>query len=206
MSTAQPDRSKIDEFIRVLSGEDELGAVVRAHIHIEALLFKLLGLLVKDEDYLRKLNLEFSQCVDLAVALGLGREHAKGLRAFGGLRNEFAHNLDSELSEGRVNNLYESLSATDKEVVQVAYVQTNSQLGVSPPKFKDLTPKERFVLIAVALRGMLEVALLEVQKNQSISFLVEIAKQPPACDALNGRVPACISPSCRITVSAFALG
>jgi len=165
MSTAQPDRSKIDEFIKVLNGEEELGAVVRAHIHIEALLFKLLGLLVKDENYLRKLNLEFSQCVDLVVALGLGREHAKGLHVFGGLRHEFEHNINSELSESRVNNLYESLSATDKEVVQDAYVQTNSPLGVSPPKLKDLTPKERFVLIAVALRGMLEVALLGVRKS-----------------------------------------
>ncbi len=48
--------------------------------------------------------------------------------------------------------------------MQLAYAKTNSQLGVSPPSFKDLTPKEKFVLIAVALRGLLQVALLEVRK------------------------------------------
>ena len=71
-----------DGFFKALSGEDELGVVIRAHIYLEARLLELLGLLVKDEDHLRKLNLEYSQCVDLAVALGFGQEHAKGLRAF----------------------------------------------------------------------------------------------------------------------------
>lgn len=165
MLTDQPAGETSDEFFKVLGGEDELGAVIRAHIYIEAHLLELLGLLVKDKDHLRKLNLEFSQYVDLAVALGLGQEHAKGLRAFGNLRNEFAHKLDSKLSENRINSLYESLSAPDKEIVQSAYVRTNTQLGVNPPKFKDLTPKERFVLIAVALRAMLQVALLAVRSG-----------------------------------------
>lgn len=165
MSIDQNAGFTIEDFIGVLNGEDELGAVIRAHIHIEALLLELLRLLVKDEEALRKLNLEFSQSVDLAIALGLGPEHAKGLRAFGKLRNEFAHDLNSQLSDGRINNLYESLSTTDKEVVQRAYARTNSQLGISPPSFKDLTPKEKFVLIAVALRGMLQGALLDVRKT-----------------------------------------
>src|SRR5438477_11303402 len=98
MSTSQSAGSTIEDFIKVLDGEDELGAVIRAHIHIEALLLELLRLLVKDEGALRKLNHEFSQSVDLAIALGLGPEHAKGLRAFGKLRNEFAHDLNSKLS------------------------------------------------------------------------------------------------------------
>ena len=72
MSTDQPAGFTIDDFMEVLNGEDELGAVIRAHIHIEALLLELLRLLVKDEGALRKLNLEFSQSVDLAIALGLG--------------------------------------------------------------------------------------------------------------------------------------
>ena len=49
----------IDEFTRVFFGEDELGAVVRAHIHVEARLLELIGLLVKDESYVRRLHLEF---------------------------------------------------------------------------------------------------------------------------------------------------
>lgn len=95
-----------DGFFKALSGEDELGVVIRAHFDLGARLLELLGLLGKDEDHLRKVNLEYSQCVDVAVALGLGQEHARGLRAFGNLRNEFAHKLDSKLSDSRINNLY----------------------------------------------------------------------------------------------------
>ncbi len=141
MSTKPPISSTLDDFTKVLNGEDELGAVIRAHIHIEALLLELLGLLVKDEEALKRLNHEFSQSVDLAIALGLGPEHAKGLRAFGNLRNEFAHNLNSKLSDSRINSLYESLSSKDKGIVQTAYARTNSQLGVSPPKFQETEPQ-----------------------------------------------------------------
>jgi hypothetical protein len=165
MSRDLPTGAIGDDFVRVLFGEDELGVVIRAHIYVEARLLELLSLLVKDENHLKKLNLEFSQYVDLAVALGLGQEHAKGLRAFGNLRNEFAHKLDSKLSESRINNLYESFSASDKEIVQAAYLRTKSQFGGGDPDFKDLNPKKRFILIAVALHGMLEVALSEVRKR-----------------------------------------
>jgi hypothetical protein len=157
-----------DGFFKALSGEDELGVVIRAHIYLEARLLELLGLLVKDEDHLRKLNLEYSQCVDLAVALGLGQEHAKGLRAFGNLRNEFAHKLDSKLSDSRINNLYESLSSSDKEIVQGAYVSTKSQLGGfggGGANLKELDPKRKFIPIAVALHGML-VATLSVLRQR----------------------------------------
>jgi hypothetical protein len=157
-----------DDFVQSLFGEDELGVVIRAHIYVEARLIEFLGLLVVDQDYLNKLDLEFSQCVDLAIALGLGQEHAKGLRAFGTLRNEFAHKLDSKLSENRIKSLYESFSASDKEIVQAAYVRTKSQVGGfggSDVNFKDLDPKKKFILIAVAVHGMLEAAILKVRKH-----------------------------------------
>lgn len=104
--------------------------------------------------------------------LGLGQEHARGLRAFGNLRNEFAHKLDSKLSKGRIKSLYEAFSALDKKVVQLAYVRTKSQLGGlggQDATFKDLDPKNQFILIAVALHGMLEVAISEIRKRQ-VSF------------------------------------
>jgi hypothetical protein len=166
MSTSQIMGPIEEDFIKTLFGEDELGVVIRAHIYLEARLLELLGLLVRDENHLKKLNLEYSQYVDLAVALGLDQEHAKGLRAFGTLRNEFAHKLDSTLSDTRINSLYQSLSSVDKEIVQAAHVRTESQLGGfggTAANFKDLEPKKKFILIAVALHGMLEVALSEVR-------------------------------------------
>lgn len=154
-------------FVGALFGEDELGVVVRAHIHIEAKLLELLELVVADPEYLERMDLDFGQRVNLAVALGLKSEHAPALSALGTLRNAFAHRLDAQLSEDRVNNLYAALSAGDKEIVQLAYYRTNTQLGKSDaPPFKKLSPKERFILISVALRAMLMTAIREIRVRQ----------------------------------------
>ena len=63
-------------FVGALFGEDELGVVVRAHIHIEAKLLELLELMVADPKHLERMDLDFGQRVNLAVALGLKPEHA----------------------------------------------------------------------------------------------------------------------------------
>jgi len=73
-----------DEFIQSLQAEDELGLVVRAHIHIEAKLIDLLSLLAEAKA-LEKMGLDYFQRVHLAVALGLKEEHSKGLLALGTL-------------------------------------------------------------------------------------------------------------------------
>jgi hypothetical protein len=163
-----PDpQGPVDRLISDLFREDELGVVVRAHIHIEARLLELLALLVTDTNYLDKMNLEFSQRVNLSVALGLKAEHAPALLALGTLRNRFAHRLDTTLSESTINNLYDALSAGDKTAVQSAYEQTKTQ--TSPPDigpFRSLSPKVRFTLISVALDAMLTTAIREARVRQ----------------------------------------
>jgi hypothetical protein len=149
-------------FMAALFGEDELGVVVRAHIHIEARLLELLSILVTDVTRLQRMDLDFAQSVHLAVALGLKAEHAPALLALGSLRNAFAHRLDTRLSDDNVNSLYTALSGGDKEVVQLAFKRTKAQQEVPDlPEFRRLDPKTRFILIAVALRAMLLVAVRE---------------------------------------------
>jgi hypothetical protein len=166
MTSSDNDFTEPDDFTKALFGEDELGAVVRAHIHVEAKLLELIGVLVEDESYIRRLKLEFSQHVDLAVALGLNADYAKGLRAFGNLRNDFAHKLDSRLSKERVCRLYESLSSREKELVQKAFMETPPTLEDSATDFNDCGPKSQFILIAVALHTLLEMVILSVRKGE----------------------------------------
>lgn len=154
-----------DEFFQSLQAEDELGLVIRAHIHIEAKLIELLSLLAEAKT-LDKIGLEYSQRVHLAVALGLKEEHSKGLLALGTLRNTFAHKLGSSLTESRVRSLYEALSADDKVVVQGAYLRTESALNQhGGKKFQKLSPRDRFVLIAVALQSILLLAIREAERR-----------------------------------------
>jgi hypothetical protein len=154
-------------FVGALFGEDELGVVVRAHIHIEAKLLELLELLVANPQHLERMDLGFAQRVNLAIALGLKSEHASGLSALGTLRNAFAHRLDVQLSEDRVTNLYAALSSSDKEVVHLAYTRTNVQMGRQDAlPFGRLSAKERFILISVALRAMLITAIGEIRARR----------------------------------------
>jgi hypothetical protein len=154
-----------DAFIEALQGEDELGVVIRAHIHIEAKVLEFLEL-AAEASALEKMGLDYAQRVHLAVALGLKQEHAKGLHALGSLRNAFAHRLDSKLPDERVNNVYQALGPSDKAAVQEAYDRTETQMKQHGfRKFNELPARDRFVLIAVALQGMLIVAIGELKRR-----------------------------------------
>jgi hypothetical protein len=154
-----------EAFFDALYGQDELGIVVRAHICIEAKLLELLEVLVTNSRHLERMNLEFEQRVHLAVALGLSEEHAPALLSLGKLRNDFAHQLDTQLSEQHANNLYEALSPSDKTTLQLIYKRMKSHMRTpSPPPFKQLEPRQRFILISLALRAKLEVAIKQTRE------------------------------------------
>ena len=149
------------EFFKALQGEDELGLVVRAHIHIEAKVLELLALCA-DSNFLEKMNLDYSQRVQLAVALGLKEEHARGLQALGKLRNIFAHKLNSSLTDERVDNLYKALSSIERDVIQRAYQTTEANLKrFEGRKFNQLPPRERFEFIVSAMQVVVISAINE---------------------------------------------
>lgn len=153
-----------DNFLTAVQGEDELGAVVRSHIYVESALVFLLEHLVVDKKYLGKLDLNYSQRVDLAIALGLKSEHAAPLHALGTIRNAFAHRLDAKLTKDRVDALYKQFSASDKEVLNAAFKRTSSQaLIVEAKSLRALPVKDQFTLMTVALRSLILVAIGELQ-------------------------------------------
>jgi hypothetical protein len=154
-----------NKFITDLLGEDVLGVVLRAHNYIEALLARLLDALVPSPEYLMKLNLDYSEKVDLSVAMGLGLEYACPLKALGSIRNKFAHRLDAVLFKDDTKNLYEGFCSDDKNVVQSTFERTKKQIAPEKTvKFKHLGPKDQFVLLVVTLRAMLLAAVLEAEE------------------------------------------
>ena len=158
-----------EKFHDALRGEDELGVVIRAHIHIESRLMNLMELFFSAPEHLSKLALEYEQMVMLAVACGLNLEFASPLRVLGKIRNRFAHKLDSSLDKQQVRNLYEAFSPTNKQVIQQAYRNTEDQVAEpTKEKFEDLNAKSQFILLVVALDGMLLVAINDVKSRQSI--------------------------------------
>jgi len=159
-----------EAFYKALQSEDEMGQVIRAHIHIEYQLNELLKLLIPDYEILEKMEnkLEFFQKAHLACALGLKNEALSPLLAIGRLRNNFAHKLNTTLNHDRAKNLYETLSKNEKEITQQSFISTNKKMPDGKKyEFKNLEPADLFVLIAVCMRQLLKAARIEIEKEVS---------------------------------------
>ena len=155
------------QFHRDLNAEDELGVVVRTHIHIEASVIDFIRARVPYPDDLPKLQYEAR--LRLAVALGMKQEYLEGLRLVGSIRNSFSHNLNATLSEDKTNELFSKLGSEGQELTHKAYAMTNQQLGVKdPPPFTELSPKDRFILIAVVLKTYVVAAAHEATTRKCI--------------------------------------
>lgn len=152
------DRPEIDEeFSKHLSAEDELGVAVRAHIHIEAGLNEFIEKRVPFPKLLPR-RMTYETRLRLACALGFNKDYLEILRLLGNIRNSFGHQIDAKLTDSKVNELYSKLPFDGREAVVLAYNATKKQLSeADAPAFAGLCPKDRFVLIAVALK-MLTVA------------------------------------------------
>jgi hypothetical protein len=151
-----------------LQGEDELGTVIRGHIHVEAQILRLLEVLVPYPEHLKKVKLDYAQKVQLTVAMGLKPEQAASLNMLGSIRNRFAHKLERNLTKSDADNLYKSLEAEAKTLVQEAFELTNNQLSSDKStKFKHLSPRDQFVLIVIALQQMLLRDIDEAKKRAS---------------------------------------
>jgi len=139
-------------FYEALVGEDELGVVVRAHIHIEAGVNALLDQLVPYPDHLP--SLEYKRRVLLACALGLKESLLLPLQELGNIRNLFGHQIDTKLTAGMVDKFYESFSGEDCGALLAAHNVTFPQAP-----FPNLSPKERFIVLTLDLKLLLDVAL-----------------------------------------------
>ncbi len=95
------------KFLEALFGEDELGVVVRAQIHIEARVNALLEILVPFPKKLPRLR--FEQMLNLACALGLRDTSISAIKELGNIRNQFAHQLDTRLTAGMVDRMLKGL-------------------------------------------------------------------------------------------------
>jgi len=137
--------------------DDELGRVIRAHLHVEYLVDQLLALHFKDPDVLFAMGLEFSDRVKLLKAFGYGDILTKPVLALGTLRNDFAHTLDYKLTADRLDNFYKTLDALSKQASQHSYEQMRAKHKDRdwPANVKQLPPADRFVFYATTIRASL---------------------------------------------------
>jgi hypothetical protein len=109
---AERHKRRMQALATALESEDDLGKVVRGHIHIEHELQQIIFFAAPNPDQLKAFERqEFSEKVRLALVLGLKSDLASPLNAAGNLRNKFAHQLDTTLNQEMAKNLVATLPA-----------------------------------------------------------------------------------------------
>jgi hypothetical protein len=112
-------RRRLESLSAALRNEDDLGKVVRAHIHIEHELQDFIFIAAPVPDQLKGFdNMEFTDKVQLALLLGLTPDLKAALNATGRLRNKFAHKLEMKIGEDEAKNLIATLTPSAKQRFQ----------------------------------------------------------------------------------------
>jgi len=138
-------------FVKALLAEDEVGCVIRSHLYVEAQIDRYLGLAVVEPKHLTDLDLSYAKKVELLCCLGFDPEFRGALKRIGKLRNEFAHDLSSCLTQQAVNDLYNALPDFGRKAVHVSVDLLHQALGAAgqSPNYDALPAKLQFVLVVL---------------------------------------------------------
>lgn len=120
---AEEYKSAVTRLAEALLSEDELGMVVRAHIHLENQLQKFILAAAKNSDEVKFSETDYAGTVRLAIVLGLNPKLKPALNAAGRLRNKFSHRLEMKLGEEEAKCLLATLSPSDTHLMHEIYIQ-----------------------------------------------------------------------------------
>ena len=157
----QPDIE--ESFKSALFKDDDLGSVIRVHLHIEHHVNDILELLVPCPQYLKSVKLDYDGKVNLLPVLGVKPENIRVLSALGTMRNKFAHNLNYKLDKSIVKSLYETLDSDSKDILFNSHEAVRTKGSNNIDKYKKLQPKDQFMLIAVVVKNMVQKLKKELQ-------------------------------------------
>ncbi|MEZ0315833.1 MAG: hypothetical protein ACAH10_02980 [Methylophilaceae bacterium] len=140
--------SELLSLIQVLSSEDDLGVVVRVHLHIEQQLNLIIEGLVPHPKSLPRLR--FEQKIKLAIALGLNQDFFEPLKKIGDIRNSFSHDIKAKLTRDLVIEFLAALTQAQLDKLNKAYEKTLAQLCDGRP-FWENHHRQIFTLLSVFL-------------------------------------------------------
>jgi hypothetical protein len=144
------DEEERETFMTSLLRQDELGAVIRAQIYLEHELINFARSRLTDPNALRESEFSYARLVRRADDLGLLPRLAGPLKAFGRIRNSFAHRLDTALTETTVKQFCGAFSAEMINEAEQA-IERIHFLGVEGKTKNSLTPRGLFIMYAYYL-------------------------------------------------------
>jgi hypothetical protein len=149
---------KINKLLDAFRSEDDLGVVIRSQIIVEQYLNSLIESFMNYPEHFRKMKIDYSDTVMLALSFGLHPRFKPTLNALGKIRNDFAHKLRPSIKKQDVNNLYDTLDTKDKEVLHSSIKDVNTEFQTLQP-FKESNEKDQFILIVMVVAASLDSAI-----------------------------------------------
>jgi hypothetical protein len=138
--------------VQALQVEDDLGAVIRAHLFVENELEQFIGLRMPGPvDGVLAAN--YRAKVNIAVALGLPLARKGALEQIGKIRNKFAHDLNFALTDTVIKDFWNSFGEEGQAAIRKSLEGTRTKLLSQGTMASDatMTLKDHFSAYAVGV-------------------------------------------------------
>lgn len=149
---------RVGDLALALTAPDALMAAVRGHLYIESeVQYFLDRQLIRSSELPSKLDYELRLAI--ALALGLPAPLGGALKKIGWLRNQFAHNLDFELTKQICDSLYQALGTPLQNYAKDFYAGIKRDQPQLPSKFVDLKTRDRVTVIMMSVYSVTAIAV-----------------------------------------------
>lgn len=155
-----------ENLLETLKTEDEIGKVIRTHIHFENAINHFLFIALEKPQNLKNVKLDYYGKINLAACLGLPEDIIKPLISIGKIRNSFAHNLDNKIDTDKINNFFNSFSNKSKEEMIQNCINKNPPWFPEAKSWKDIAMAERFFVMCFSLFSEIRSAITVLEFNK----------------------------------------
>lgn len=151
------------QFISDLLREDDVGLVLRGHLHVEQQLIELISTLLPFAERCDWAKVSYRAKVQVAYGCGLPADLKDLLERLGAIRNEFSHSLTASITKQSALDLYNSLSPRIRDVLKGSYQSMGKGVLDAP---SSIDPRDLLILIFLnAQRGTMAGAMALRAKN-----------------------------------------
>jgi hypothetical protein len=148
--------TQFEDFDLDISRDDDVGLVIKAHLHIEHQLMEFIELHMPFKERCDWQRISFAGKVELALAFGLREELRKPLALVGKLRNDFAHNLNARLEEFDSLAMFNGLPPLLQKEIKHSYKKVKG-IPFQPGRFDR---RDILVLILINIRQAVKAAVV----------------------------------------------
>lgn len=109
---------ELEKIRSLLNTDDAMLLVIRGHLILEHVLISFIRAGLSNPEFLKIDRLNFPAKTQLAVAMGLlSKDLAKTLLHVNGLRNEFAHNLEFQVTAPAIDKFFDTFPPEGRELL-----------------------------------------------------------------------------------------